>query len=315
MKQYIFNIIIFIFVIIVLSVVNNALLLDFGDNILYLDAYNKCVNHNISISFYYYQYITGAHEPVYFSLTYIASKYITFSQFILILDIFFIYLLYFVFKSLFRNYKIIFSVTLITNFYIFAFLIELHKLVVGLIFLMLYVIFRNSKIRYSFLIISILSHLQITIIFMYKFIYDTFNKIKKLKNIFIIKKSTILLAIVFSLILIILHNPILDKLHYYLSIQIPYRVLVLSFLYILYLNVYKITETTKYFYPLAFLIIMLSSVISADRINFILMEFIFLTEFNRLLHRKYYASIVFLPLLVYNILHSIYYLNKVGVIN
>ena len=48
MKQYIFNIIIFIFVIIVLSVVNNALLLDFGDNILYLDAYNKCVNNNIT---------------------------------------------------------------------------------------------------------------------------------------------------------------------------------------------------------------------------------------------------------------------------
>ena len=93
-KQYAFNIIIIMVVFILLKIVNDTLLLNYGDNALYLDAYNKYVNNDILTSYYYYRTITGGQEYIYFYLSYIASVYISYNQYILIQDILFLYLLY-----------------------------------------------------------------------------------------------------------------------------------------------------------------------------------------------------------------------------
>jgi hypothetical protein len=179
---------------------------------------------------------------------------------------------------------------------------------VALIFLMLFLLL--NKFKKSMLVLSVLSHFQAIIVFIYYAVIILLQKIKD-KKLFIInsKKINYTFLLISTIAISLFYDKILTKIIYYSDFSIPYRVILLIILYTTYLNLFKLKRTKKFFYPVAVIILILSCIIGGDRINFILMEIIFFTELNRSLFNNKYALLVVVPILVYNFTKLVFYIN------
>jgi hypothetical protein len=297
-----------IFSCITLYIANLAVVNNYDDNILYIQAYNQIIDLSLTKAYIAYKHFTGGSEIIYFYLNYNASSYIKYPVFILYLNIVFLLVFYKTLKKYFRNYVIIYLITLFTNFYLYVFLINTHKLKVALIFLMLFLLL--NKFKKSMLVLSVLSHFQAIIVFIYYAVIILLQKIKD-KKLFIInsKKINYTFLLISTIAISLFYDKILTKIIYYSDFSIPYRVILLIILYTTYLNLFKLKRTKKFFYPVAVIILILSCIIGGDRINFILMEIIFFTELNRSLFNNKYALLVVVPILVYNFTKLVFYIN------
>lgn len=290
-----------------LIVINN-----YDDNILYSLAYEKMAELPFLDAYDQFVFYTGGSEPIFFLLSYF-SQYLSvaYSDFIFIINSIFLYVLYKSIKYYYRNYEIIFIITLITNFYLYVFLSDVHRLKLALTILMIF--FISSKFKSSTLLVSSLTHFQIIFFIAYNFFLSVVSKINK-KNYYVISKrvifSTFLVCIVGVVFLNLFFEQIINKFTYYSQFTIPWRVLVLSAIYLGYLHLFKLKETLKLFYPLAFLVLVISFIVGADRTNFIIMEFIFFVELNRGLHKHNYAVLFVTPFIMYNFIKMIMFIKN-----
>jgi hypothetical protein len=283
---------------------------NYDDNILYSQAYQNIHLLSLSDAYIHYKTYTGGSELVYFILSYVSSYYLTYIMFIVSLNAIFLSSLYQSFKKYFRNYKIIYIVTVLTNFYLYVFLLNTHKLKLALIFLMFFALF--SKLKKTWLLISIITHFQVLIYPVYLATDSLITKIKS-KKILILNRKNIK-NIIFSMFLsgcflLLWFDNIANKILYYAQLDIPNRTVLLTIMYYAYLSVFKLHNERARFLVISLVIIALAIVVSGDRVNFILMEYIFFIEINRYLHNNSFALIVLGPLIFYNLAKLILYVN------
>ena len=151
-----------------LIVSSTAVYYDHQDNQLYRLAYDSFLNLNFSESFLSYKNVVGSSEPVYFIISYLFSFIISYDVFILIINIIFLISIFHLFKFYFNNYYLIYIITLLTDFYLYIFLTNTHRLALAIIFFVLYLTSKKSKM--IFLILSFLSQLQIVFCYIYTLI-------------------------------------------------------------------------------------------------------------------------------------------------
>ena len=280
----------------------------YDDNVYYLKSYQNLSTYSFLSAYEKYKLDTGGSEVVYFIISYFSSYYITYNIFISTLNFAFLATFYRTLKYYFVNYKIIYLITILTNFYLYVFLSNTHKLKFALIFLMIFLIQKNSK--KIWLYFSALTHFQ-NIIFVILF------QIKSLinKNIFIIHskepfKLKLLLLFTFLFSIYYFSEVIFNKFLFYVSISIPYKTCVLIIIYVIYLIIFKLKSEINNFLLLGFIIIPIAFLVSGDRVNFILVSYISFVEINRSLNKKLFSLVIVIPLIFYNLIRLILYINK-----
>jgi hypothetical protein len=287
-----------------------TVLSNYDDNILYSQAYQNIHLLSLSDAYIHYKIYTGGSELVYFILSYVSSYYLTYTVFIVSLNAIFLSSLYQSFKKYFRNYKIIYIVTVLTNFYLYVFLLNTHKIKLALIFLMFFALF--SKLKKTWLLISIITHFQVLIYPIYLATDSLITKIKS-KKILILKrkniKNIIFLMFLSGCSLLLWFDDIVNKIQLYYSVGTANRTVLITIMYYAYLSVFKLHNERARFLVISLVIIALAIVVSGDRVNFILMEYIFFIEMNRYLHNNSFALIILVPLIFYNLAKLILYVN------
>ena len=136
-----------------------------------------------------------------------------------------------------------------------------------------------SKLKKTWLLISIITHFQVLIYPVYLATDSLITKIKS-KKILILNRKNIK-NIIFSMFLsgcflLLWFDNIANKILYYAQLDIPNRTVLLTIMYYAYLSVFKLHNERARFLVISLVIIALAIVVSGDRVNFILMEYIFL---------------------------------------
>ena len=177
-----------------------------GDNETYANLYGYASNHSF-IDIYTFQLASSnASEPMMTFMVYIFSSLkFSYSFFILITNIFFILVLI-KFSSIFQPTSVYIPLILMfyfaTDFYVLKMFIELHRLKLGIAFVLL-VLIADKNMKVLFFFAGVLSHLQILLFSPY-----FFNRIKQ--NFIIVPLSFLAIFYFFS-------GYISDKFLYYLS--------------------------------------------------------------------------------------------------
>ena len=280
----------------------------YDDNFYYLKSYQNLSTYSFLSAYEKYKLDTGGSEVVYFIVSYFSSYYITYNIFISTLNFAFLATFYRTLKYYFVNYKIIYLITILTNFYLYVFLSNTHKLKFALIFLMIFLIKKNSKKIWLFF--SALTHFQ-------NIIFVVFFQIKSLlnKNIFIIHSKEpllfkILLSSTFLFTIYYFSEVIFNKFLFYVTISIPYKTFILIIIYVSYLIIFKLKNEINNFLLLGFIIIPIAFLVSGDRINFILVSYISFVELNRSLNKKLFSLVIVIPFIFYSLIRLILYINK-----
>lgn len=267
-----------------------------GDNANYYNGW-KALNGNTFIeAFKLHAIEISSVEPIYFFFAYLSNNFLNYASYILLLNVVFLVSIYLFFRKYFRNYKIIYTYMLFTNIYIYVNILETHRLKLAITFFLLSIVFLNKK-KY-FILLSILSHLQIIIVYISIELNKFLVRLLKFK----LNYKLLLFFIVVILIAYIFNSHIIDKLVYYNQIErFPLNTLILIFGYIFYLFIFKVKQDS-YFWTLGILVLFLSFFISSDRLNLFLVTYILTVEINQLLHNKKRALIILFPFTIYHLL-------------
>ena len=132
---------------------------NYDDNILYSQAYQNIHLLSLSDAYSHYKTYTGGSEFMYFLVSYASSFYLTYTMFIVSLNTIFLSSLYLCIKKYFKNYTIIYITTVLTNFYLYVFLSNTHKIKLALIFIMFFLLI--SKLQKTWLMLSMFTHFQV----------------------------------------------------------------------------------------------------------------------------------------------------------
>ena len=170
-----------------------------------------------------------------------------------------------------------------TDFYVLKMFIELHRLKLGIAFLLL-VLITNRNMKVIYFVAGVLSHLQILLFSPY-----FFDKIKQ--NFLMISLSFLAIFYFFS-------DYIADKFLYYLSrseFQTAFIIITIS-LFVFILSTLLKLKNRIYIFKIALLILFFSLFIGGDRILFIFFEAIILYLFFQFYNIKKISNK--LPLLI-----------------
>jgi hypothetical protein len=259
----------------------------YGDNAPYATLYNFASNNSF-IDIYTFQLASiNASEPMMALIIYIFSSLkLSYPFFIVVTNLFFIYILI-KFSSIFQSTSMQIPLALMlyfaTDFYVLKMFIELHRLKLGIAFLLL-VLIANRNMKVLYFMAGVLSHLQILLFSPY-----FFNKIKQ--NFFMIPLSFLVIIYFFS-------DYITDKFLYYLSgsgFETALIIIIISFFTFILATLLKLKDRINIF-KIAFLILFFSLFIGGDRILFIFFEAIILYLFFQFYNMKEFSNK--LPLLI-----------------
>lgn len=266
---------------------------------------------SIEETFKSYRITIGSYEPMYFLLSYIFSSVLEYKYFILFINSIFLLVVLLSLKKFTENYKWLYVALVLTDFYFYVYLSNIHRLKLAILFLLLsYILYNRSRVFAIFS--AIISHLQIFIFYLYLAILDVIKNFNE-NNLLQERKKYVIYTVFILLIILLFQNHIKSKLNYYLYMEISYRVSAVILMYLIYLVIFKLEDTIKLFIPLAILVFIVSFMVGADRINFMLMEFIFIVELNRLLNKNIVALVVVIPIVLYNSYKTIDFI-KVGLL-
>jgi len=254
-----------------------------------------------------YKTSIGGIEPIYILLSYIASSILEYNYFILLMNLIFLLVVFLALKKFTKNYISMYILLVSFDFYFFIYMSNTHRLKLAIIFFLLsYLAYNKTKIM--MMISAILSHLQILLFYLYYLILTLIHS-PKLDDILLKKKKYSIYILLAFILGFIFREQIITKINWYLHIEIPYKVGTLILIYLLYLFIFKLRSTIKVFVPLAIMIMIISFFIGSGRVNFMLMEFIFIVELNRLLNRNTYALFAVIPFILYSFYKSAHYVQ------
>ena len=254
-----------------------------------------------------YKTSVGGTEPVFLLLSYVSSSILEYNYFILLMNIVFLFVVFLALRKFTKDYKYMYILLVSFDFYLFIYMSNTHRLKLAIIFFLLSYLTYN-KTRVTMMVSAILSHLQILLFYIYYLILKLMNS-TMLDDILLQKKKYGFYMILAFIIGFVFREQIITKISWYLHIEIPYKVSTLVLIYLIYLLVFKLRDTIKVFVPLAIMVIMVSFFIGSGRVNFMLMEFIFIVELNRLLNRNWYALFAVIPFILYSFYKSVHYIQ------
>jgi len=258
-----------------------------------------------------YRTTIGGMEPIYIFLSYISSSVMDYNYFILFLNLAFLVVVFLALKKFTKNYKYMYIILVLTDYYFYVYQSNTHRLKLALIFFLLSYLTHN-KTKILMIAASLFSHLQILIYYLYYLILTQIQN-NKLSNILSKKQQydiyMVLTFALFSFALGFVSREIISKISYYLHLNIPYKVIILVVIYLIYLYIFKLKDTIKTFIPLAIIVIGISLFIGSSRVNLMLMEFIFIIELNRVLNKQKYALLIIVPFILYSIYKSVHYIQ------
>jgi len=303
-------------------IISNAIVInDFDDNLYYHLAFNHIDNMLILENYNQFKLDIGhGAEPIYFLFNYIFKDVIEFNSLILIINIFFLYSVFNVLKKFFKYYLLIYIILLLSNNYIYVLLSDPHRVKLAISFFLLYLV----SVRYKsiLLILSILTHFQMLIFIVYKFMILIFDKIKD-KGSFLLSNLQIFVLLCFFILYYITYDsfgytyiylPIYNKIVVYSdTFKINLNTVVFTWFYIYYIcyiHYFKLNNTQKLFYPLLIVLFSISFILNFYRIQLLLLILIFVIELNRLFDGKRYAVLIVLPLIIYNFYNLVKFLIK-----
>lgn len=132
-----------------------------GDQQFYNKFYQDSCGLNLSESFFLYQNILGSSEVGYFFVVHFVSCFVNKILFNSLVNAVFSYLI--VFRMLQLRVSYIFIFFLSTNFYFLVILLSAERLKFCLFFVMIFFLYK-PLVRYFYLLLSVLAHIQIVVI-------------------------------------------------------------------------------------------------------------------------------------------------------
>lgn len=250
-----------------------------GDNANYFRGWKTLTDTSFFEAFKLHSLEVGSIEPVYFIFAFLTNSFLNYEMFILLLNLFFLISIYLFFKKYFRNYMIMYTYTIITNVYVYVAILETHRLKLAIMFFLLSIVFIGK--RKYFTILSILSHLQIILIYISIELNNFIVRLLKFK----LNYKIFIFFILIILIIFIFNSHIISKLQYYQFNELPIKTILLVFCYCFYIFIFNI-KRNSFFYSLVFVVLFLSFFISGDRLNLFIVTYIVTVELNDLLHNK-----------------------------
>jgi hypothetical protein len=243
----------------------------YGDNSQYSMIYDYAFINNSLVSIYTHQLASiNASEPVMAIMIYIFSSLkFSYPYFILVLNLLFIFVLM-KFSSIFKPTSMYLPLILMlyfaSDFYVLKMFVELHRLKLGIAFLLL-VLIVNKNMKVPIFLVGILSHLQILLFFPY-----FLNKLKQ--NFFIIFLS-------FAAIFYFLSGYIIEKFIYYLSrseFETAFTISLMSLFIFILASTLKL-KNKIFILQISSITLFFSLFIGGDRIQFIFFEGVILYLF------------------------------------
>lgn len=271
-----------------------------GDFESYHNVFLEIQNLDFWDSYVYYYRLLSASEPIYFLILFSSSKIISHLFFKVVLCFILFYLFYnkivITLKvSNFFSFFIIF-ILLSTNYYILALITELERLCVAIIFILLYFKYRNVFFQYF----SLLSHFQIIVIFVHKFVYSAILSLCKLKfNLYFV-----LNAIIFSTILFLAKDYLIQKVQFYFDFNdghIPHDLILFFFVPFIFKDLNLFIYLTLFF--------IISLIVGSSRLN-ILCFFIILYSLSQK-RKTFNRDLFIIVLLTYFSLKGFLFINNI----
>jgi hypothetical protein len=302
-------------------IVNN-----YDDNINYSLGYKSIIELPFSEGFFEYKKLTGANEPVLFLYSYAVNSFLSYEFSILAINILFLFSFYKLLQEYCKpNYRLIFSVFILSNSYLLVLLSDAHRLKLAVAVFFFYLL-SQGKSRYIFLFLSVLSHSQILIFVMYKMILLLAKKISRgIKKHSLIDKKKLMLIGVISLavyfnyedIYFFVYHPILNKVSYYFNrVSINYIIIQSFFALLLYVPyfIYRYTlgskESFRELLMVAGFVFFVSVVLGFFRLNIIVFAYIFIIELDRFFSGNRSALLPVSGLLLYNMYNMVSFIHR-----
>ena len=176
-----------------------------SDQYFYQLYYDGLEGRSLLDAYRFYPGIVGAREPVYFMLTYVSQKIMTRQWFDILLSCSFLGVL-FLFLHRSKLTKTIMTLIL-TSIYLFSIFFITERLKLGVVFLLLYFLYSESKYNGVLVLLAILSHAQILILL--PFLY-TRSRVKINS-----RKAITLVLLIFMLVAALLFKHMMQKIPYY----------------------------------------------------------------------------------------------------
>lgn len=265
----------------------------YGDNGQYVTLYNYAYNNSF-LDIYNHQLASiNASEPMMTLFMYIFSSLkFSYPVFILVLNLLFIFALI-KFSSIFKPNSIYLPLIMFfyfaTDFYVLKMFLELHRLKLGIAFLLL-VLISSKNMKFLFFLAGVLSHLQILLFSPY-----FLNKTKN--NFFMISLTLLIIYYFFS-------GYIVEKFMQYLSrseFETALTIVILTPIIYILATILNF-KNKQHIFQAASLILFFSLFIGGDRILFIFFEAIILYVFFQIYNlektsNKYSLLIIFVTFL------------------
>ena len=149
----------------------------FGDQNIYITVYNKLASLGFIEGFSYYTHSLSSYEPGHFALAWIFSPWIDKNLFVSSLNA----LLAFYSMQLLFKWKAsvyVASSIVLTNFYLYVLYFAAERLKVSFIFLTMAFVYSNGLKFYIFSLFSLVSHAQVSIIYVMVFLKEALYELK-----------------------------------------------------------------------------------------------------------------------------------------
>jgi hypothetical protein len=260
---------------------------DFRDNTRYRAVYENCLGQELTAAYECYNKNTGASEPVYF-LVAIAGVHIglTYPSFTFGLNIVFLGAIASIAMRTRSSLPLLFcGLLVLSDYYLYRMVAELHRLKIGLTFMMFAAFAPQIGRKYTWAIVAALSHFQTLAVSAGWLLYKSLTKISSGRiprptPLTIAGASAAVMAT--AALMIGFLDDIVRKLEWYIhrSDQLDWQLVALYGGYALYLSVRDPREATRYTLW-GMPVVILGILVGGDRLNFLFYEYILIREFFR----------------------------------
>lgn len=237
-----------------------------GDQLHYTSFYNSISEADIITSFMLYKNSLGTSEPVYFIIIYLVNDLIDKNIFMSLINGVFMFFIAKLMTSKKINRFFIFS--FIFHYYFTVLFLTAERLKFAMLFLVLFLYYYKKKnIRVLYLVLSVLSHVQIFLLLISGYINKVFRVVVDVLLRLRLKRAIQLIIFTVLIILIIypLKSHIISKINYYGSINLKLTNIVKPSVFLIFtLLLYKRNFTQLFFMFLP--LIVASLIFSGDRI-------------------------------------------------
>lgn len=234
----------------------------YGDQLYYRQIYLELPNYNLIDGYFVYSQTLSSFEFMHYILIKWASLFINKDIFMSLSNAILIFFIIRYMSKLKVSIAII-TIIVFSNYYLFVLFFSAERLKFAVIFLFISLnSLNNIKLMYFFGFLSVLTHIQMFILYMSIFFHKIFISMYNIIATMKFRFSHIILIVIVFIILELLSNQIISKASYYITgnLSFPYKIFIFYFLSLIYAK--NKSQLIFLFLPLA----IASSVILGNRI-------------------------------------------------